>query len=65
MKTIYENKKDKSIGMAKENSETTYGHRLCRELNNNMKSIETVQEKTIEKWKIKYNTVKNEYYVDD
>ncbi len=48
MKTYYEDNKEKLINMAKENSKNTYGHRLCRELNNNMKDISTVQDKTIE-----------------
>ena len=65
MKTYYEDNKDKLIEMAKTNSKNTYGHRLCRELNNNMKDISTVQEKTIEKWNIKFNKVKKEYYIDD
>ena len=52
------------IEKAKENSRANYGRRLIRELNNNSKDISTVKAETLEKWNIKFNKVKNEYYFD-
>ncbi len=65
MKTYYEDNKVKLIEMAKTNSRATYGRRLIRELNNNSKDISTVKNETIEKWNIKFNKVRKEYYIDD
>jgi hypothetical protein len=53
------------IEKAKENSRANYGRRLITELNNNSKDISTVQDKTIEKWNIKFNKVKKEYFIDN
>ena len=64
-KNYYEDNKEKIIEKAKENSRANYGRRLIRELNNNSKDISTVQEKTIEKWNIKFNKVRKEYFIDN
>ena len=64
-KNYYEENKDKMIEKAKENSRANYGARIIRELNNNSKDISTVQKKTLEKWKIKYNEKTKLYYIND
>ena len=64
-KNYYNDNKEQMIIKAKENSRATYGRRLIRELNNNSKDISTVKNETIEKWNIKFNKVKKEYYIDD
>jgi phosphatidate phosphatase PAH1 len=65
LKSYYEDNKDKILEKAKENSRTTYGRRIVRELNNNMKDISTVKAETLEKWNIKYNSKTKLYYIDD
>jgi len=65
LKTYYEDNKDKILEKAKENSRTTYGRRIVRELNNNVKDISTVKEETLNKWGIKYNSKTKLYYIED
>ena len=57
----YSNRKDELLEKAKLNSKLTYGIRLARELSNNKISIETVQQKTIDKWGISFDKNLNKY----
>ena len=51
----YASKKDKLLERAKLNSKMTYGKRIARELNNNVMDFKSLQQKTIDKWKIIYD----------
>jgi hypothetical protein len=60
----YENNKEKILQQNKLNSKLNYGKRIARELNNNVMSFKSLQDKTVDKWKIKYNEETKLYYSD-
>ena len=63
LKDYYKENKEKLLNKAKEYSKNNYGLRLVKELNNNIKDIETIKPQTLEKWQIKFNKKTNEYYI--
>ena len=58
----YATNQDALLEKAKLNSKLTYGKRIARELNNNVMSFKSLQDKTIDKWQIKYNSETKLYY---
>lgn len=58
----YEKNKDDLLERARQNSKNTYGKRIARELNNGSMLYESVQQKTIDKWGIKFNDETKLFY---
>ena len=60
-KNYYKSKKDLLLEKAKENDKKKNWMRITRELNQNKKDFEKMKPETIEKYKIKWDSKRNQY----